>query len=160
MDEADGILPPAAAAPTDKRPLVTAQVTRGLVRALGRHGFACLPEVTLANGRRADVFALGPDGEIRIVEVKSSVEDFQVDGKWPEYLEFCERFSFAVPLDFPVELLPAEHGYWSCDAWDAEELRPSPFRPLNASRRKALMLLVARLALGRLQELAAFAPPP
>jgi len=107
----------------------------------------------LANGRRADVVALGGDGELRIIEVKSSVADFQSDHKWADYLEFCDRFAFAVPQQFPHELLPGEFGLWVADEWDAEELRPAPLTPLHPSRRKAMTLRLARLAAARLHSL-------
>jgi len=140
-----------AAAPSADELLVAARVTRGLLRALVDHGFVALTEVTLANGRRADVLALGPRGELRIIEIKSSVADFHSDRKWGEYLGFCDSFAFAVPAEFPREILPAEHGLWVADAYGADELRPSPVLSLNAARRKAMMLRVARLALARLQ---------
>src|SRR5215218_2687960 len=92
-------------------------VCLGTRRLLASHGFASLPEVTLANGRRADILGLGPDGEIWIVEVKSSVADFRADGKWPEYRDFCDRFFFAVPETFPTEILPGEAGLILADGF-------------------------------------------
>lgn len=142
---------PAAPVLTDDELLIAARVTRGLTCALNHHGFVAASEVTLGNGRRADVVALGPRGELRIIEVKSSLADFHSDRKWGEYLAFCDRFAFAVPEEFPHEILPAEHGLWIADAYGAEELRLAPLAPLNASRRKAMLLRLARLALARLQ---------
>ena len=75
---------------TVSRPETTATVTRGAARFLTALGYAPLTEVTLPNGRRADLMALGPKGEIFIVEVKSGVEDFRVDLKWPEYRPYCD----------------------------------------------------------------------
>ena len=89
-----------------RRPDITLEVTRGAARLLVGLGFAPLAEVSLPNGRRADLMALGPRGEIAIVEVKSSLEDFRVDQKWGEYAPFCERFYFAVAPDFPRHILP------------------------------------------------------
>src|ERR1700687_4264050 len=85
-------------------------LARGVARALAQRGYATLTEVSLANGRRADVIGLGRGGELVIVEVKSSVQDFRSDAKWPEYREFCDRFYFAVGADFPQALIPEECG--------------------------------------------------
>src|SRR5438105_2005349 len=79
-------------------------LARGVCRALTQLGFACLTEFALANGRRADVAALGRGGKIAIVEVKSSLADLRADRKWPEYWEFCDRLYFAVAADFPHDL--------------------------------------------------------
>ncbi len=128
------------------------RVTRGVCRALDEQGYVSLTEFTLASGRRADVIALGEDGEVLIVEVKSSAADFRSDGKWHEYLDYCDRFFFAVPEDFPRDLLPAECGLIVADAYGAEELRPAPAEPVHASRRKALTLRIARVAAARLRE--------
>ena len=128
------------------------QIKRGLCRALAALGLASLAEFSLSNGRRADVIAIGAAGEVTIIEVKSSVADFQSDQKWPEYLEFCDQFYFAVTNEFPLEILPADHGLWIADAYGAEELRPAPMRPLHASRRRALTLRIARAAAHRLHQ--------
>lgn len=45
-------------------------------------------------GRRADVLAINACSKITIVEVKSSVSDFNVDNKWPDYLKACDSFYF------------------------------------------------------------------
>jgi hypothetical protein len=112
---------------------------------------ATLTEFTLRSGRRADVIALDEAGDVVIVEVKTSPADLRADGKWPEYLAFCDRFYFAVPADFPREALPADGcGLMVADAYAAEVLRPAPREPLHASRRKALTLRFARVAGQRL----------
>ena len=49
------------------------------VRLLRASGFATLPEFTLATGRRADVIGLNDAGQIWIVEIKSSIEDYRCD---------------------------------------------------------------------------------
>lgn len=128
------------------------RVKRGVCRALDELGFVSLTEFTLASGRRADVIALGHDGEVVIIEVKSSAADFRNDGKWHEYLEFCDRFFFAVPQEFPLELLPEDCGLIVADAFGAEELRAAPSAPVHASRRKALTLRIARAAAARLRD--------
>lgn len=129
------------------------QLARGVTRALAQRGWAVLTEVTLANGRRADVMALDGAGDIVIVEVKSSIEDFRADRKWPEYREFCDAFYFAVPDDFPTELIPESCGLIAADAFAAEFTRSSPVIRLNAARRKAMLLRFAHLAAQRLLRL-------
>lgn len=114
------------------------------------HGLAPILEVTLANGRRADIMALGPHGEIWIVETKSCLADYAVDMKWPDYLEYCDRFLFAVTEDFPRDLIPEEAGLIVADGFGGAILRQSPLRPLAPARRKAVTLLFARLAAIRL----------
>ncbi len=125
-------------------------VQRGVLRHLALSGMAGLPEFSLVSGRRADILALGPKGEITIIEIKSSVTDFRTDAKWHEYRDFCDRLMFAVPMDFPVEILPEDTGLFVADAFGAECLRPAPLHPLPAATRKALTLRFARAAATRL----------
>lgn len=128
-------------------------LARGVCRLLDDMGYASLTEFTLASGRRIDVMALGRDGELLAVEIKSCLADFRADGKWPEYLDWCERLFFAVPADFPQEVLPEDCGLMVADAWTAEMLRTPPRQPVPAARRKAVTLRFARTAgqrLGRL----------
>ena len=127
-----------------------AAICRGVCRMLGELGYATLTEVTLATGRRVDVMALGPRAEILVVEIKSSVADFHADRKWQDYLEFCDRFAFAVGPDFPHALLPVEAGLMIADAYDAHVVRESAATPLSAARRKHLMLRFAQVAGARL----------
>ena len=129
-----------------RRPEVTLEVTRGAARLLVGLGFAPLAEVSLPNGRRADLMALGPRGEIAIVEVKSSVEDYRVDRKWGEYAPFCERFYFAVAPEFPRHILAEGPGLIVADGFGGAILTDSPHIPLAPARRKALTLAFARLA--------------
>lgn len=131
---------------TVSRPETTAAVTRGAARLLTALGYAPLAEVTLPNGRRADLMALGPKGEIFIVEVKSGVEDFRVDLKWPEYQPYCDAFAFAVAPEFPREILPDEPGLIVADGFGGAILREAPVARLAGARRKALTLAFARLA--------------
>src|ERR1700753_3573128 len=93
------------------RPEGTDAVTRGAARLFVALGYAPLAEVGLPNGRRADIMALGPRGEIAIAEVKSSLEYYRTDRKWGEYAPFCEAFYFAVAPHFPREILPAGPGW-------------------------------------------------
>ena len=88
---------------------VAAGVQRGVRRLFSQLGHVTLPEFTLANGRRADLIALAPDGALTIVEIKSSVADFRADRKWPDYEDFCDRFYFAVPETVPFDEGPGAH---------------------------------------------------
>ena len=128
-------------------------LARGIGRALAQRGYASLTEVSLANGRRADVMGLGRAGELVIVEVKSSVQDFRNDVKWPEYREFCDRFYFAVPEDFPREAIPEDCGLIVADGLGAAVLREAPVLALSAARRKAVILRFALLGSERLRRL-------
>jgi hypothetical protein len=128
------------------RPRTTLSVTRGAARLLTALGYAPLAEVTLPNGRRADLMALGPKGEIFIVEVKSGREDFVCDLKWPEYLPYCDAFAFAVAPEFPREILPPEPGLIVADGFGGAVLREAPVAALAGARRKSLTLAFARLA--------------
>ena len=128
-------------------------LARGVSRALAQRGFATLTEFSLANGRRADVIGLGRGGELVIVEIKSSVPDFRSDGKWPEYRDFCDRFYFAVPEEFPRDLIPGECGLIVADPFGAAILRESPGIALAPARRKAVTLRFALVGSDRLRRL-------
>ena len=128
------------------RPETTELVTRGAARLMAALGFAPVLEAPLPNGRRADVMALGARGEIAIVEVKSSVEDFRSDQKWVEYAPYCDAFYFAVPPEFPRLVLPNGPGLIVADAFGGAILIDAPVAPLAPARRKALTLSFARLA--------------
>jgi hypothetical protein len=125
-------------------------IARGVCRMLVDRGFSPLTEVPTRSGRRMDVLGLGPKGELWCVEVKSCRADFQSDGKWPDYLDWCDRLYFAVPEGFPDELLPAEHGLIRADAWGAAVLRHGVEARLAPARRKAVTLRFARLAAERI----------
>ena len=128
------------------RPQITVQVTRGVARLLAALGFAPVLEAPLPNGRRADVMALGPRGEIVIVEVKSGPDDLRADHKWAEYAPFCDAFYFAVSPEFPRALIPAGSGLIVADAFGGAILVKATTTPLAPARRKALTLAFARLA--------------
>ena len=127
-----------------------AQIARGVLRLLGQHGYNGLTEMTLANNRRADVVAIGGNGKVTMVEIKSSVADFRADSKWPEYRPYCDHFYFAVGHDFPQDLIPADTGLIVADAFGGAILRDPGETPLAAARRKAVTLRFARLAASRL----------
>src|SRR4051794_26358662 len=131
---------------TVSRPETTATVTRGAARLLVALGYAPLTEVTLPNGRRADLMALGPKGQIFIVEVKSGIDDFRVDVKWPEYRPYCDAFAFAVAPEFPRQILPEEPGLIVADGFGGAILREAVAEPLAGARRKVLTLAFACLA--------------
>ena len=124
-------------------------LARGVCRHLLSHDFMSVEEMTPAPGLRVDVMALGPKGELWVIECKSSRADFQSDRKWQGYLEFCDRFFWAVDADFPLELLPDETGLIVADHYDAEIVRMGPELKLNAARRKGLTHRFARHAARR-----------
>jgi hypothetical protein len=113
-----------------------------------------LPEVTLPNGRRADLMALSAAGQLWIVEVKSSVEDFRADQKWPDYQDYCDCLLFAVGPEFPLALLPATTGWIVADRFGAEIVRAAPELKLAPARRKVVTVNLARQASQRLMDLA------
>lgn len=121
-------------------------LARGVCRHLLTHNFVCVEELTPTPGRRVDVMALGPKGEIWVVECKSSRADFQSDHKWQDYLDWCDRFFWAVDTDFPTELLPDDTGLIIADAYDAELVRMAPAAKLAPARRKVVIQKFARHA--------------
>ena len=127
-----------------------AAIARGTLRLLAGLGLCGIQEMTLANNRRADITALGPGGDIWMVEIKSGVPDFRADSKWHEYQPFCDRFWFAVDTDFPQELIPEDVGLIVADAFGAAVIREAPALSLAPARRKAVTLRLARLAAIRL----------
>jgi len=127
-------------------PSGAAALARGISRYFATRGAACLLEFSLKSGRRADIMALDRQGAFTIVEIKLSRADFQSDRKWPEYLDYCDRFFFAVEPGFPVEILPEDCGLIVADAYDAEVVRDSAICSLNGSRRRHLTLRFARAA--------------
>lgn len=138
--------------PDDLSRLLPGQrLQRGVSRALRQFDFVCVEELVPTPGLRVDVMALGPKGEVWIIECKSSRADFRVDQKWQGYLEWCDRFFWAVGADFPVELLPDGHGLMLADAYDAEIIRMSSETPLAPARRKVMVQKFARHAASRLQ---------
>lgn len=129
------------------------KVWRGAARLLRGHGFACLPEVTLASGRRADLLALGPKHELWIIEVKSSIADLRADKKWTDYRAHCDRFYFATHPDVPTDIFPGDAGLILSDGFGAEILREASVHKLAAATRKAVTLRFARQAALRLHDI-------
>ena len=131
----------------------TAMVRRGVARLCLRLGWSPLHEVSLPNGRRADILALRGDGGFVCIEIKSGPRDFQTDQKWPEYREFSDHLFFAVDPDFPQAMLPEDAGLIVVADHDAEVIREAPEHKLPPARRTALLRRFALLASGRLMAL-------
>jgi len=121
-------------------------LARGVCRHLLGHGFVSVEEFVPGPGLRVDVLALGPKGELWVVECKSGRADFMGDHKWQGYLEFCDRFFWAVDGEFPTDLLPEGTGLIVADAYDAEILRMGPETRLAPARRKVMVQKFARHA--------------
>jgi hypothetical protein len=128
-------------------------IRRATSRLCIRLGWAPLHEVALPNGRRADILALRSDGCFACIEVKSGPRDFLTDLKWRDYREFADELFFAVDVDFPQDLLPAEAGLIVAAGLEADLLREAPAHPLAAARRRALLHRFAQLAAARLATL-------
>src|ERR1700740_2269525 len=127
-----------------------AEGARGVSRLVLEDGYSPVLEFTLPNGRRLDVAAIGPGGEILGVEIKVALADLRGDSKWPEYLEYCDLFYFAIPPDFPVEHVPPETGLIVADRYGGAIVKPAVAQTLHASRRKAVTVSFARVAAERL----------
>jgi hypothetical protein len=130
-----------------------ARLARGISRHLRSHDFACIEELIPAPGLRVDVMGLGPKGEVWVVECKSGRADYRADHKWQGYLDWCDRFFWAVDADFPTDLLPEGTGLILADAYDAEVVRMGPLTPLAPARRRVMHRTFARAAALRLQGL-------
>jgi hypothetical protein len=138
----------------DRRQSPTAlAVSRGTQRLLVTLGLSCVAELPLMSGRRADLVALRGDGEIWIVEIKSSVEDFCADQKWADYRMHCDRLFFATAAHVPLDIFPVDAGLIVADGYGAELVREAPEQRLHAAARKSVTLAFARAAAGRLQAL-------
>lgn len=130
-------------------------VARGIGRLFARNDIWCLPEMPLRNGRRADLMGIDAKGHLVIVEIKVARADLLGDVKWPEYLDFCDRFywGLAPHLDRSCleqkAFLPERCGLIVADGYDAEIIRPAPTVPLAAARRKTEIERLARAALRR-----------
>ncbi|HGG05502.1 MAG TPA: DNA repair protein MmcB-related protein [Aliiroseovarius sp.] len=127
------------------------RLARGVCRHMNDHGFVSIEEFVPTRGLRVDVLALGPKGELWVIECKSSRADFTSDSKWQGYLEWCDRYFWAVDTDFPTDLLPDDTGLIIADDYSAEIMRMGPERKLPAARRKVLLQKFARHAASRLQ---------
>ena len=150
LNDSDPQLAPASG------PLVATNVVRGICRLFARNDIWCLPEMPLRCGRRADLMGIDAKGNIVIVEVKVSRADLLGDGKWTDYLDYCDRFYWGLSPTLDRACLETEAFRPDCcgvivaDGYDAEILRPAPTRKLAAPRRKVETERLARTALRRL----------
>src|SRR4051794_18002203 len=141
--------------PVDGRQSATAlSVARGTTRLLHQLGFSAITELSLPSGRRADLVALNSAGDIWIVEIKSSIEDFRADQKWMDYRLHCDRLFFATTVEVPCEIFPKDTGLVVADAFGAQIVCEAPEHRLHAATRKSMTLSIARAAALRLQSLA------
>jgi hypothetical protein len=138
----DGRQSPAAAA-----------IMRGTQRLMRSLGYSSITELPLVNGRRADIVSVAPDGGICIVEVKSCVADFRADRKWQDYLDYCDRFYFAVDSAMPEGIIPEDVGLIVADSYAAAIIRNASLNKANGSRRRATLLAFAKCAADRLHNL-------
>ncbi|KQX21541.1 transcription elongation factor [Sphingomonas sp. Root50] len=149
-------IPLMASLPESLEPMIAADVARGVARLFLQAELTPLPEVPLGNGRRADIMAIDSKGCITIVEIKVSRADLLGDAKWPFYLDYCDRFFWAVPGGFDLRPFETEAFRPECcglivaDRYDAAILREPLHRPLAGARRKAETLRFARRAARRL----------
>jgi hypothetical protein len=140
--------------PVDHMPVMPGQrLARGVCRALRSLDFVTVEELVPTPGLRVDVMALGPKGEVWVIECKSGRADYAADRKWQGYLEWCDRLFWAVDAQFPVDLLPGDTGLILADAYDAEIMRMPAATPLAPARRKVMVQKFARHAALRLQGL-------
>ncbi|MDE2578670.1 MAG: MmcB family DNA repair protein [Hyphomicrobiales bacterium] len=129
------------------------RIARGVRRMLALNGVSTVSEMSLPDGRRADLVALQQDGVLTIIEIKSSVADFRADRKWQDYRAYCDRLAFAIDLSTPEELIPAEAGLILADDYGARQMRIGLEHRLAPQRRKAMLLRFAKAAADRLHAL-------
>lgn len=128
-------------------------IRRGILKGMAETDIVFLPELTLSGGRRADLVGLDRKGLVIVIEIKSSVADFQVDKKWPEYKAFCDRFYFATHPDVPSHIFPENEGFILADVHGCEIIREAQVGKLSPATRKALTLRFARSAALRTKRL-------
>ena len=129
----------------------TKRITDAIARSYYEQGNGVLREFKLKIKRRVDLVTINDKGWISIIEIKSSVADFRNDKKWNEYIEWADQFYFGVAHNFPIEILPKEHGIITTDGFDIHEAQPSPVQKLNGSRRKTLFLKLAKASMRRIE---------
>ena len=125
-------------------------IARGVMRHFSQVGLSSLSEFSPTRGLRVDIITLGMSDEIWIVECKSGQNDFKSDKKWQNYLDWCDRYFWAVDANFPIGILPSDTGVIIADSYDASIIRDSPLNKLSAARRKKIMNSIARSACNRL----------
>ncbi len=129
-------------------------IARGVRRLLRARGFSTLTELPLVDGRRADIVGVNNEGEVLIVEIKSSPTDLRADRKWRGYAACCDRLYFAISEATPVEIVPLEAGLIVADSFGAEILREADPKRMASASRRALLLRFAQAAADRLHRLA------
>ena len=115
------------------------KISRGVMRHFAQIGVSSLSEFSPTRGLRVDIVALGPSDEIWIVECKSGKNDFKSDNKWHNYLDWCDRYFWAVAAEFPIDILPSGTGLIIADPYDASILREAPLNKVSVARRKKLI---------------------
>jgi hypothetical protein len=131
-------------------------VARGIMRLFARNDIWCLPEMPLRNSRRADLMGIDAKGRLVIVEIKVARGDLLGDAKWPDYLEYCDRFFWGLAPDLDRAVLESDAyqpdvcGVIVADSYDAEIIRPAPLNPLAAARRKVEVERLAKAAMRRM----------
>tara|TARA_B100001173_G_scaffold34388_1_gene26679 strand:- start:731 stop:1165 length:435 start_codon:yes stop_codon:yes gene_type:complete len=126
------------------------RIARGVMRHFSQIGLSSLSEFSPARGLRVDIITLGMANEIWIVECKSCQSDFKSDKKWQNYLDWCDRYFWAVDANFPIDILPPDTGVIIADAYDASILREAPLNKLSVARRKKIIKSIAKSACNRL----------
>ena len=126
------------------------KISRGVMRHFAQIGLSSLSEFSPARGLRVDIITLGMANEIWIVECKSCQSDFKSDKKWQNYLDWCDRYFWAVEANFPIDILPPDTGVIIADAYDASILREAPLKKLSVARRKKIIKSIAKSACNRL----------
>src|SRR5258705_11767471 len=145
----------AASLPVDGRQSATAlAIARGTTRLLHAHGYSVVSELPLPSGRRADLVALGGEGTLWIVEIKSSIADFRADQTWMDYRLHCDRLFFATTTEVPCDIFPPDTGLIVADAFGAELVCAAPEHRLHAATRRSMLFAFAPAAALRLYNLA------
>src|SRR3954463_9868699 len=128
---------------------IAAEVARGVTRLFCRQDLFAVCEMPLPNGRRADLMAIDGKGSFTIVEIKVAKADLLGDGKWFDYLEYCDHFFWAVPPHLAHILeeeryLPSAAGLIVADRYDAAVIRGAVHLPLHPAGRTARPASVGR----------------
>ena len=131
--------------------LSTQRITDAIARSYYEQGDGVLREFKLRNRRRVDLVITNDNGWIIIIEIKSSPEDFLSDKKWSEYIDWADQFYFGVAHNFPIGILPKEHGIITTDGFDVYQAQPSPVQKLNGSRRNNLIRKIAKASMRRIE---------
>lgn len=138
---------------------IAMDIQRGILTSMVELGLSFLPEFTLPSGRRVDLIALDEKGMISIIEIKSSITDFNADHKWHEYKRFCDRFYFASHPSVPQAIFPESEGFILSDRHESAIIREAELNKLAGATRRSLTLKIARVCAMRLQKMIDFHGP-